>query len=213
MKSRVACCPTVSLDWEDFFVCDFICNCCLDFSFYVCVLGQNGRARTPWWCVCYGDMIVRFWWPAMTSLMCFTFWCLLFVSVSCIAFLVGPMSFSWLPCSRLRVAERDYTHICLLVMSQQVIFFFGHIYDFIGLVAIWPYWEPRSCSWALYRFGWFSQSRWSPSVLSSIGLDAFSCFCCLVGYDTPQAVWARSQLSTVYASFGGFQRVAFVDLI
>lgn len=72
----------------------------------------------------------------MTSLMCFTFRCLLFVSVSCIAFLVGPVSFSWLPCSRLRVAERDYTHVFLLVMSQQVIFFFGHIYDFMCL-GIW----------------------------------------------------------------------------
>lgn len=59
----------------------------------------------------------------------------------------------------------------------------------------------------------FAVSLISLSLLLSIGLDSFSCFCCLVGFDTPQAVWPRSQLSTVYASLGGFQRVAFVDLI
>jgi hypothetical protein len=61
-----------------------------------------------------------------------------FCQRSCIAFLlIGPVSFSLL-CSRLRVAERDYTHICLLVMSQhQVIFFFGHIHVLYFSDCIW----------------------------------------------------------------------------
>lgn len=51
-------------------------------------------------------------------------------------------------------------------MSQQVIFFFGHIYDFMCLVGIWFRWEPRS-----FLFGLFIDS-----VDFHILVDLLVCF-------------------------------------
>jgi hypothetical protein len=82
-------------------------------------------------------------------------------------------------------------------------------------VSCWYWYFGSAESLVVFFFFLGFLSIWliSLSFLPSIDLDAFSCFCCLVGFDTPRAVWARSQLSTLYASLRGFQRVAFVDLI
>jgi len=164
------------------FVCDFICNCCLDFLFYVCVLGQNGRARTPWWCVCYGDMIVRFWWPAMTSLMCFTFWCLLFVSVPCIAFLVGSVSFS--PVTLFATpsgGERLYPYLFTCHVSPGHLFLWPYLWFY---VSCW-YWYFGSAGSLVVFFFWgffidsvdFCSFAWSPCLFyRSLVLILFPAF-------------------------------------